>query len=204
MKRIFAIISILAIGLLTACAGEQDEALFGTWRWDADGAYSYFFNYDGTGERGFSEVRETFTWSTSGDRLNINRDRAGRREIRNEVWTYEIRDGILTIASRQAANTQHSYFADELGQYGPLIGEWSWDADESFLYVFNADGTGTRGFPADPFTWTTSGDRLNILRERAPHGEIRGEIWTFTISNGALTITSLQEIGMEFSYQRVN
>ena len=86
-----------------------------------------------------------------------------------------------------------------------LVGTWTWDMDSSFRYVFNADGTGTRGFTGaiESFTWSTrSGDELRINRNNAPAGEIRNERWTYTISGDTLTIDSRQVSGMTFSYIR--
>lgn len=207
MKKLFGILAILVVGVLTSCGfmEGQDESLVGEWRWNAEGAYSYIFNEDGTGERGFPETRGTFTWSTRGDRLSITRDRVMRREIRNEVWTYEIYDGILTKASRQEANVQFSYVFDDAEHNEALLGTWLWDLSENYTYVFNADGTGVRGFPdvRQPFTWTASDERLNIILARAPEGEIREEMWTFAVDNYTLSITSNQKEDLMRSYSRV-
>ncbi|MCL2392208.1 MAG: hypothetical protein FWC66_06300 [Oscillospiraceae bacterium] len=77
-----------------------------------------------------------------------------------------------------------------------LVGTWSWDMDDSYTYVFNADGTGTRGFTGatETFVWSTDDDLLVIGLEQ----------WTFTISDGVFTIDSRQVAGMTFSYNRVD
>lgn len=204
MKKFFASVVLpLVFFALTACGGGQDEALFGEWLWNADGAYIYVFNYDGTGERGFPETRETFTWNTNGDRLNISRDRAFRREIRNESWTFEIADSVLTIENRNVADVVHSYVFNDGEIYAALIGEWAWDLSPSYLYIFSSDGVGERGFPGEKseFSWSVTDDRLFIERHAAPHGEIRGELWTFDLYDDTLTITSLQE-EIELTYTR--
>jgi len=106
MKKLLAVVALLvfALGALTlvSCSSEQDEAVVGTWNLEGLDSYRYVFNEDGTGSRGggIFEV-ETFRWSTSGDRLNINRDEAARGEIRNERWTYSISGNTLTIDSQQ-------------------------------------------------------------------------------------------------------
>jgi len=75
---------------------------------------------------------------------------------------------------------------------------WAWDASDLYLYVFNADGTGTRGLDGmlENFTWTTPGTgRLNM--------NVTGGIneqWNYTIEDNVLTIDSRQVPGMEFSY----
>ncbi|MCL2588921.1 MAG: DUF4352 domain-containing protein, partial [Oscillospiraceae bacterium] len=70
---------------------EMAEVLFGTWAWDVDGGYTYVFNADGTGTRGFAGDLETFEWHTAGDHLMIG----------NESWTFTIEGDTLTIDSRQ-------------------------------------------------------------------------------------------------------
>jgi len=110
MRKIIIAVSIivLAVGALglTACGGgDQDPAVVGTWEWDFFPDHFYTFNADGSGSRGGVPgiADETFTWSTSGDRLNIRRDTVGSGEIRNERWTYSISGGSLTIESQQEA-----------------------------------------------------------------------------------------------------
>jgi hypothetical protein len=73
-----------------------------------------------------------------------------------------------------------------------LFGYWDWDVDGSYTYIFNSDGTGTRGFPGqvESFEWTTDGDYLFIGLEH----------WAFSIVDGVLTIDSQQVPGMAFSY----
>ena len=115
-KALYFLLIVLLVGgmmSLTGCIGgngEQDEALVGQWVWDGDSTYVYDFNSDGTGQRGGGHFGvETFTWSTSGDELRINRDQAARDEIRNERWNYTISGDVLTIESRQEAGMIFSY-----------------------------------------------------------------------------------------------
>jgi len=200
-KRFFAVaVLVFGVFVLAGCASHYED-LVGTWLWRTDGLYSYTFNADGTGERGYPETRETFTWSTAGSRLNINRDyvRTTPREIRNESWNFELRDGVLTLDSRNATNVSHSYIRDEAGRANILVREWTLDGAHGYRYQFNSDGTGTRGRSGDlqNFRWTTSNGRLNIFRDRAPVDEIRGEIWDFEIDYRALILTSRQTEDVE-------
>ena len=105
MKKLFVFAGVLAlltgVLVLTACGGGgRDEALLGNWSWELTGD-TKTFNDDGTGTRTFFGEPDPFTWSTNGDRLNINRDSAARGETRNERWTYTISGNTLTIESRQ-------------------------------------------------------------------------------------------------------
>ena len=82
-----------------------------------------------------------------------------------------------------------------------VIGTWAWDANELYLYTFNADGTGTRGLPdeVETFTWSVpeSGRvdmRVGTMTER----------WDYVVEDNVFTLTSRQIAGMEFSYIRVD
>jgi hypothetical protein len=85
--------------------GEHAEELVGTWEWDVDSSYTYTFNADGTGSRGFTFMSEDFEWMTMGDdHLVIEMGLVGV-----ESWTFTISDGVLTIDSRQIAGMTYSY-----------------------------------------------------------------------------------------------
>ena len=88
----------------------------------------------------------------------------------------------------------------ELELLPELVGTWAWDEDSSYTYVFNADGTGTRGysFLNEDFEWGVIGDDHLIL----DMGLIGVESWTFTIRDDVLRIDSRQVHGMSFSYIR--
>jgi len=117
MKKIatLLVLALLMTGVLalTGCSGnEQDEALVGTWRWDAFASIYYTFNADGSGYRDFGAGRDSFSWSTSGDRLNVNRDNAASGERRNERWTYTINGNTLTLDSQQESGRTYNYIKD--------------------------------------------------------------------------------------------
>ena len=75
-----------------------------------------------------------------------------------------------------------------------LIGTWEWDQNSGYVYVFNEDGTGERGFAPfrRSFQWEIVGGELRIRRER----------WQVTLVDDVLTITSLQVANMEYHYIR--
>ena len=87
-----------------------------------------------------------------------------------------------------------------------LVGTWGWEGDQNWRYVFNPDGTGTRGDTSftEGFRWSIPGDgRLRIDRNSAPRDERRREEWNYTIANNRLTIESRQEAGLSFSYLKI-
>jgi len=89
-----------------------------------------------------------------------------------------------------------------------LVGTWGWNLDSSYQYVFNPDGTGTRGGgvnPVEEISWSIPGDgRLTINREgNVPRGEIRREQWDYSIVGDVLTINSRQDRSVSYSYNRV-
>jgi len=89
-----------------------------------------------------------------------------------------------------------------------LAGTWAWVDGEDYLYVFNADGTGTRGLIeaneyVETFTWSTpEAGYLVIDLAAPPPGSVNPERWSYTISGQTLTIDSRQVEDMTFSYIR--
>ncbi|MCL2837410.1 MAG: hypothetical protein FWE00_11875, partial [Defluviitaleaceae bacterium] len=80
-----------------------------------------------------------------------------------------------------------------------LVGTWNWDDNAFWQYVFNGDGTGTRGLPdsLDSFTWSIRGEghvRMNV------RGQTGNEEWNYTISGDILTLDSRQIAGMTYNY----
>ncbi|MCL2225760.1 MAG: DUF5640 domain-containing protein [Defluviitaleaceae bacterium] len=208
MKKFFVLLFL--VGLLAGCSAGHNEYLIGEWLWAEDGAYTYVFNYDGTGERGFPENMAEFTWSTNRSRLNISHETTARNEIRDEVWDFEIYEGVLTITNdnRTAIERGHSfsYFPAILENNDALIGTWAWEDDQQLTYIFSADGTGTRGFPGenDSFTWAADNSRLNIIRYMAAQYEVRGEFWTLEQDGNRITITNSQIEDTSLSLVRVS
>ncbi|MCL2577598.1 MAG: DUF5640 domain-containing protein [Defluviitaleaceae bacterium] len=190
---------------------EQDEELFGVWRWEQFGEYTYIFNEDGTGTRRISDETESFWWSTTGTRLGINRD-ANDDFRHHERWTYTINNGILTIHHQQEDDVTWSYIYDSMQQDAALVGTWNWkheDADEendnAFVYIFNANGTGTRGYPdeTESFTWTTTDNHLVIHAPESVHFNFIWERWTYTIRGADLTLDNQEVDGLIYHYTKL-
>ena len=82
--------------------------LVGTWAWTVDSAWQYTFAADGTGTRpGMTADPIDFTWGVEGDLLVIAVTVFGIES--DELWSWEIEDGTLTITSRQVHGLSHSY-----------------------------------------------------------------------------------------------
>ncbi|MCL2048633.1 MAG: hypothetical protein FWG87_07875 [Defluviitaleaceae bacterium] len=202
MKKYLVLLFTLLIA--TACTSSgHDEALVGHWLWRGDGAYWLFFYEDGTGTRGYAidpeaatpqQEMTTFTWETQGDRLSMNRDIRVNGVIKNEAWTYEIHDGILYIASRNAEGVQYSYAINNFDSVD-LAGVWAWTENPAYTYVFHAEGKGTRGTDGqrEDITWSANSSQLNVLRrlDDTPQGARRGEMWELDLDGDMLTITLL-------------
>ena len=179
----------------------HDEALVGVWAWDTDNSYAYIFEPDGHGMRGFYPDLDPFNWFTSdANHLILNFG------FWHENWTYTIVGDVLTLDNRDVPGESFSYIRwegdfipaefDDIDLTGhPLVGIWAWDGDPDWIYVFYADGTGTRGFPAQTgwFNWYAYDDQLLI------GGGDLFENWTFTIVDDTLTLT---KPGVTYSYVR--
>jgi hypothetical protein len=105
--------------------------------------------------------------------------------------------------------------AGETAEESPIVGSWFWDEDDDWEYVFNSDGTGTRGFISEElifdFLWTIEGDLLTIdMTVNFDHEDLEIleeeffliEEWTFVIDGDSLTLTSRQVEDMEYTYVR--
>jgi len=204
MKKLLTVVALLIFALgalaLTACSSAQDEELVGTWRFEGDGSVTYVFDADGTGSRNTTGRRETFTWSTSGDRLNVNRDTRDSY-LRNERWNYTITDYALTIDSRQERNWVYTFLLDSGEQNEALLNTWHLEGGGETL-VLNEDGTGTRGTAGDmeSITWSTTGNRLDI-RSRQQAWGVEWERWTFTVTDYSLNLNSQQATGLSLDYR---
>jgi len=84
---------------------------------------------------------------------------------------------------------------------GDLVGNWAWDADETYTYIFNSDRTGIRGWPGETDTFEWYIDGTNHLIIFFPDYNL-AENWTYSVSGNVLTIDSRQAPGLTFSYIR--
>ena len=182
----------------------SDMALVGAWAWDEDYSYIYEFFADGTARRGFYPNLMEFTWFADAADRHLTMNFGGW----HESWTYIIRGDVITLDNRIYDEIYHyirwegdfieSEFHDVDFTGHPLIGTWAWDNNADFVYVFETDGTGTRGFSNQilQFYWYAYDDHL-LMDVGA-----MVESWTFVISDNVLTIDSNQQAGLTWSYIR--
>ena len=81
----------------------------------------------------------------------------------------------------------------------PLVGIWEWTSTDIYLYIFNADGSGSRGTApvVQQFTWQVcDAGHLSMTLGRTT------EHWYKQIENNMLTIRSRQIASMQYSYNR--
>jgi len=198
------IIGMFLIFFLGGSDSDQDieiseHSLVGNWAWEFDVSYRYEFNADGTGVRGGGIYNiEEFEWSIPrAGRLTIN-----ITSIQGEEWNFIIENEFLTLDSRQLDDLVYSYMRLS-GEEGSIIGTWIWEFDVSYRYVFDVDGTGTRGSDLvgfEEFEWLISNEGyliINIIRH--PH-----EDWNYTIDGEILTLVSRQFEEWEYSYIRLD
>jgi len=175
-----------------------DPALVGEWTWDDNWLHTFVFYEDATGRRGLPDWIEEFEWTMLEDghlRLDIL---GGFREN----WNYTITGDTLTTISRDFAGISFNYTraGAELVVSEALFGEWYWDENELYEYIFYADGTGWRGLPdwIEEFIWTIPND--GHLRLFMSDG-IR-EDWNYSVYEDVLTLESRQMANVRFSYLR--
>ncbi|MCL2220862.1 MAG: hypothetical protein FWC20_01115 [Oscillospiraceae bacterium] len=193
-----------------AVPAEHADVLLGTWFWLLDLSYTYEFQADGTGVRGFVGERESFQWRTYEDTLLIE------TALGTEGWTFSVVGDIFSIESLLVQGMSFSYIREEATMHvdpeldaeefmdivinPDLIGTWAWDEDESYVYLFYDDGFGERGFSGamDIFEWGTEGDDHLLMYLWG----VGLESWTFTIDDDVLTLANRQTPDLIFSYIR--
>lgn len=81
-----------------------------------------------------------------------------------------------------------------LGQ-NELHGTWEWEDDSNFIYTFNTNGTGIRGF-MDPmgtsmeaFDWEIIDESLHMEFDDESMFDLESESWDFTIEDDTLTLS---------------
>lgn len=78
-----------------------------------------------------------------------------------------------------------------------LVGTWAWDETSSWEWVFEADGSGTRGVQGhqqDSFEWSTNGSRVTLRVDS------NRERWDFAVDGDNLTMSSGN---VTYAYSRV-
>ncbi|MCL2221517.1 MAG: hypothetical protein FWC20_03175 [Oscillospiraceae bacterium] len=107
----------------SAVAIEFSEELIDSWVWFDDFDFIYSFAEDGTGVRGFSDMKENFQWRTSGDILLIEMD------IGVEGWTFTVEGDFLTLDSLQEQGLSSSYL-----RIGAMFDDSMLDSIDYMLY----------------------------------------------------------------------
>jgi len=86
-----------------------------------------------------------------------------------------------------------------------LVGTWVWESS-SWKYLFNEDGTGTRGVPdeRETFRWSNpEAGRLTIRLESPQAGQRRTEEWDYTVTDTTLAMENRRNRGIRSSYKRL-
>ena len=107
---------------------------------------------------------------------------------------------VLTFAGCGALGFTSSHIEAVPSEEGdhPLVGIWEWTEMDTYLYIFNADGNGSRAYSPfiQHFTWEIceAGHLSMTFGNTTEH-------WYKQIADGVLTITSRQ-IAKQHSYNR--
>jgi len=84
-----------------------------------------------------------------------------------------------------------------------LVGIWLWDEHGAYEYNFFEDGTGNRRVELidyiTEFTWLITEELYLVIETEA-----MTERWDYEIDNNALTLTSRQVPGTQYSYTRIS
>ncbi|MCL1991168.1 MAG: hypothetical protein FWG67_09805 [Defluviitaleaceae bacterium] len=106
---------------------------------------------------------------------------------------------VVAITMMVACNSEEGINPDD------LVGTWAWEEFTEWTYIFNADGTGSRGGGFEDvfdIEWRIVGDELHIECSVARFG-VYSERWEMSIDQDALTLISLQDEAHEgFTYLR--
>jgi len=86
---IMAVLFVFALGLLSACGGE--DAFVGTWVSEVDN-FEYHFRADGTGTRGVPPEMYPFNWRRERGNLILTEGTA------MESWSYTLRGNTITFS----------------------------------------------------------------------------------------------------------
>ena len=223
---IVCILAILVVGGGAFWFLSRTHALVGTWYCENRGNYEWTFNADGTGSRGPLGHQLNFAWEAEGDTVTINFiSGPGSMGMQQEQWTYQISGDTLIVTSQLFGETIR-YLRGE-GREGddepdsappdmetpdtetpdtetpdgnvanPLVGVWQSTEFEDFIYVFNADGSGTMiDGEAFDFSWTSEHGVVRIF----PYGEGGEFVFSYFIIDASLF---LQDSGSERVFFRI-
>jgi len=86
----------------------------------------------------------------------------------------------------------------------PLVGTWEWVESESWLYVFNADGSGSSGTGRmiQHFTWEVCDEGHLILAFRSGN-TVTYVYWYMQLESNILLLTNRDDISIRHAYIRV-
>ena len=193
--------------------GRQEEESFnlvGSWLWvNGPSVYVYVFYEDGLGARGFLcdglnpdfvPDWEEFEWVMNDGGLTFKTEGSSP-----ERWNVAISNHILTLTSEQIIGLKYTYVRIlEEGheeRYHQLVGAWMWEEDNSWFYEFEFSLYGAGSRPAFPtgrenFNWLITADRGLVMH--IEDGLV--EMWSYTIEENILTLTSRQVEGLEYRY----
>jgi len=179
-----------------------ESAFIGTWSWVDIPTWRFVFNANGTGTWATTAYESlNIEWLLTGSALHVITHYNDSESL--EIWNFVITDNIsLRLQSTTTGEVMYLvYGAINLvpGEaYPALVGTWTWDSNPNWVYTFNADGTGTRGFPhsLETFTWEVYGDELRTTTI------IMIQLWAFEIDGDTLRLETLQVDGISYIYTR--
>ena len=147
-----------------------------------EGNYMWYAEWEPGASGTFRANGDRFRYSITGDRLVIT-------DSWNDEWTF---DFVAPSATELAESNVTISEAD-------LIGNWVWNFDHNFIYEFNANGTGQRGFPGSRFDfyWEIIDGNVVVLDFWSST-----DYWVATIEGNILTLGSLDTFEV-WQYLRV-
>ena len=149
-------------------------------------------NWNSTGAGAFSADGRPFTYSINGNILTIT-------DSANDSWIFDRGDAAVDNngdVDDEDNGDRNNVEASDIN----LVGTWEWARNDDFIYIFNDDGTATRGFSNSriDFEWDITDD--NVINM---HFDDRTEHWEAVIEGDMLTISNLDNNDV-WSYIRVD
>jgi len=151
----------------------------------------------------FTADGRQFTYLIEGDVLTIT-------DSANDDWTFERGEGAQVVDAGDGdtdtdertdidEETDEPVTPDAVSNID-VVGTWEWDINDDFIYIFNTDGTATRGFSTSriDFEWELTDGNVIVM-----DFGFYTEYWEAVIENGVLTISNLDD-HIVWSYLRVN